>query len=246
MRNKWVIANWKLNGDYELVKTFAPALKSFSADSNVSIVVCPPAVFVQSAVRDYPEIKWGAQLASAYQAGAYTGEISADLLSQVGVHYVLVGHSERRSLFQETNESIAQQIKLAQQAQLKVVLCVGESETERLAGKTNQVVLSQLEQGLAKANIEDVIIAYEPVWAIGTGKTATPEQAQEVHALIRSWLTEKIADKASQVAILYGGSVGPANAKELFSQADIDGGLVGGASLKIDSFLAICQAAQDN
>ncbi len=191
-------------------------------------------------------IKLGAQNAHFEDAGAFTGEVSAAMLAEFGLSYVLVGHSERRQLFNESDELIARKFSAVQQHRLTPILCVGETLAQREAGTTEQIVLAQLDAVLAIAGIKafaSAVIAYEPVWAIGTGKTASPEQAQEVHRIIRAHLAGQDAGIAEQIQLLYGGSVKAANADELFRQNDIDGGLIGGASLEAKEFLAICQSA---
>jgi len=191
-------------------------------------------------------ISWGGQNVSQNEQGAFTGEVATDMLVDFGCKYVIVGHSERRSLYRESDELVAQKFAKAQSAQLIPILCVGELLDEREAGETENVVKRQLEavinlQGIG--SLAQSVIAYEPVWAIGTGKTATPQQAQDVHAFIRGQIAQKDAGIAEKVQILYGGSVKGSNAAELFAMPDIDGGLIGGASLKADDFLTICQAA---
>lgn len=244
MRQNLVIANWKLNGSIKLIERFANEWNSLTA-KNVDVVVCPPAIYLSSSHTQHPELVLGAQTSSAYQEGAYTGELAASMLHEVGARYVLVGHSERRALFGESNEVVASKVVAAQEANLIPVLCVGESAAERSAGSTKQVILQQLEKGLLQADLDRLVIAYEPVWAIGTGETASPEQAQEIHALIRDWVAQQDKSVAEKIQLLYGGSVKPANAGELFQQKDIDGGLIGGASLELEQFKAICKAAQD-
>jgi len=244
VRQNLVIANWKLNGSIKLIECFANEWNSLTA-KNVDVVVCPPAIYLSSADTQHPELVLGAQTSSAYQEGAYTGELAASMLHEVGARYVLVGHSERRALFGENNEVVASKVVAAQEANLIPVLCVGESAAERSAGSTKQVILQQLEKGLLQADLHRLVIAYEPVWAIGTGETASPEQAQEIHALIRDWVAQQDKSVAEKIQLLYGGSVKPANAGELFQQKDIDGGLIGGASLELEQFKAICTAAQD-
>ncbi len=244
MRHNLVIANWKLNGSIKLINSFANEWNSLTT-ANVQVVVCPPAIYLSAAKEQHPQMVLGAQVCSAYQEGAYTGELSAAMLHDVGAHYVLVGHSERRALFGETDEVVASKIAAAQQAKLIPVLCVGETASERSASLTEKVILQQLEKGLLQADLHRLVIAYEPVWAIGTGETASPQQAQEIHALIRGWVAQQDAAVAETIQLLYGGSVKPANAGELFQQKDIDGGLIGGASLDVEQFKAICTAAQE-
>lgn len=249
MRKKIIAGNWKMNklrGEaVELVKELVPLVEGIDA---VDIVVCPvyvslPAVY--EIIKD-TNIELGAQDCFWEDSGAYTGEISAPMLKDVGVKYVVIGHSERRQYFCETDEWVNKKTKAALKAGLTPIVCVGERLEEREAGKTIDVISGQLEGGFSgfeKAEIEKCVIAYEPVWAIGTGKTATPEQAQEVHSFIRGWLAEKFGkDVSEKIRIQYGGSVKPANAKSLLSQPDIDGALVGGASLKAQDFAEIVKA----
>lgn len=244
MRQNLVIANWKLNGSMDLMAKFAQDWNSL-VRTNTNAVICPPAVFIGAAKENYPQLNLGAQTCSAYEEGAFTGELAASMLKAVGASYVLVGHSERRALFAESNQVVAEKVKAAQEAGLVPVLCVGETADERNEARTEQVILQQLEEGLANADLDRLVIAYEPVWAIGTGLTASPEQAQEIHKFIRGWVAQKSVTIAEQIQLLYGGSVKPANAAELFQQEDIDGGLIGGASLKLEQFQAICMAAQE-
>lgn len=244
MRQSLVIANWKQNGSLGLVNSMVQALSTehFQAD----VAICPPTPYLaalQARCAD-TKIAVGAQSNSQYDDGAYTGEIAARMLKEVGCTYVLVGHSERRALFHENNDVVAAKLHAAQQENLIPVLCVGESLQQRDAGETMKVVEAQLASALQGADLSRLVIAYEPVWAIGTGKTATPEQAQDVHAQIRKLLTQHDAQYAQAVPLLYGGSVKAENAEVLFAQADIDGGLIGGASLKADQFRAICSAVK--
>lgn len=219
------------------------------AVEGVDVAVCPPYLFIRQAIEGLGDsgIGVGAQDVSLYeQDGALTGEISAAMLADAGCGHVIVGHSERRSLFGETDEDVARKFANALRAGLCPILCVGETLEEREQGVTESVVARQLDAVLAEAGIaafEKALIAYEPVWAIGTGRTATPEQAQDVHAFIRARLAAHDAGVASRVRIQYGGSMKPENAVELMSMPDIDGGLIGGASLKAEDFMAICAAA---
>lgn len=212
------------------------------------IAVCPPFPYlaqVQSLLAGSP-VAWGAQTLSEYAQGAFTGEVSAAMLGDFGCRYVLVGHSERRSLYGESDAAVAAKFVAAQRGGLVPVLCVGETLAERQAGQTVEVVVRQLAAVVTASGIAALaaaVVAYEPVWAIGTGVTASPEQAQEVHAAIRAYLRGLDAAVADGLRILYGGSVKPQNAAELFAQPDIDGGLIGGAALVAEDFLAICQAA---
>lgn len=218
------------------------------AKGRAEVVVCVPYPYLAQAqaALDGSSVAWGAQDVSEHAQGAWTGEVSAAMLADFACRYVLVGHSERRSFFGDTDAVVAAKFAAALKAGLTPVLCVGESLAEREAGITGEVVTRQIDAVLEKNGIEAfarAVVAYEPVWAIGTGRTASPEQAQEVHALIRSRFARDSADVAAGLRILYGGSVKPGNATELFGQPDIDGGLIGGASLVATDFLAICAAA---
>jgi triosephosphate isomerase len=246
MRKPIIAGNWKMNLTTKDAVELVTALKRDLADvTTVDIVVCP--VFtVLDTVNDVimdTNIGLGGQNLYWEESGAFTGEISGPMLKDVGAMYVIIGHSERRQYFAETNETVNKKIKAAQAQGLTPIVCVGEVLDEREAGKTEAVVQSQCEgsfAGLSVDEMQKLIIAYEPVWAIGTGKTATPQQAQEVHAFIRNWLKGQFNDDVAQsVRIQYGGSVKPANIKELIAQEDIDGALVGGASLKSASFVEI-------
>lgn len=214
---------------------------------SAEVAVCPPFVYLVDAATAVQGtgIRLGGQNLAVEEGGAYTGEVAGAMLRDVGCHYVIVGHSERRSLYGETDELVAAKYVAAQRDGLVPILCVGETLEERENGVTEKVVERQLRAVLAEAGIgsfSDAVVAYEPVWAIGTGRTATPEQAQEVHALIRGILTSDDDTIGNSVRILYGGSVKPSNAEDLFSMPDVDGGLVGGASLDAEGFADICRA----
>ena len=249
MRRTLVAGNWKLNGSKQNTKELIDGiLQGMSAVTNADVAVCPPFVYIPQAAEllASTQVAWGAQNCSQHNDGAYTGEVAAPMLKEFGCTYVILGHSERRSIYNESNDDIVQKFIAVKSAGLIPILCVGELLTEREGGKTEAVVGEQLDAVLNVTGIEEfenAVIAYEPVWAIGTGVTATPEQAQEVHAFIRQRLAAKNATIAENIQILYGGSVKPDNAAELFAKSDIDGGLIGGASLKADSFLGICTAA---
>jgi len=247
MRKKIVAGNWKMNGSPELANTLLPGLVEVAKDIQVDVLVCPPTVFASLAKNIAGEsISIGAQNCSDKASGAYTGEVSVAMLSEIGLSHVLVGHSERRAIFGETDDLIAAKVAAAIEGGLTAVLCVGETLDERESDKTLEVVLGQVKAVLDTLSTEQwtqLVIAYEPVWAIGTGKTATSEQAQAVHQAIRNCLAEYSAAGADQMSLLYGGSVKAANAGELFAQQDIDGALVGGASLDADEFIAICRQA---
>lgn len=223
-------------------------IKMNAVGLNCEIAVCAPYPYLwqMQSILAGSEVAWGAQSVSEYAAGAFTGEVSAAMLVEFGCRYVLVGHSERRSLFGETDQEVAAKFEAAQKAGLIPLLCLGETLAERKIGATDTVVSRQLSVVLGRVGVAalgNAVLAYEPVWAIGTGVTASPQQAQEVHAAIRAQVTLLDANVASGLRILYGGSVKPQNAEELFAQHDIDGGLIGGAALVADDFLAICRAA---
>ncbi|MDB5746376.1 MAG: Triosephosphate isomerase [Massilia sp.] len=216
--------------------------------ARATCAVCVPAPYLQQCFETLAgtQLAWGGQDVSSHASGAYTGEVAASMLADFGCRYVIVGHSERRAYHGESDELVAQKTQAALDAGLTPIVCVGETLDEREAGETNIVVNRQLSavlELLDEAAIERIVVAYEPVWAIGTGKTATPAMAQEVHAQLRSQLRERSAQAAEKVAILYGGSMKPDNALELMAQGDIDGGLIGGAALKAADFLAIIAAA---
>jgi triosephosphate isomerase len=248
MRRTLVAGNWKLNGSKQNTKNLIEGiLQGMSAVNNADVAVCPPFVYIPQVAEllASKRVAWGAQNCSQHNAGAYTGEVAAPMLKEFGCTYVILGHSERRSIYNESNDEIVQKFIAVKATGLIPILCVGELLTEREAGKTEAVIAEQLDAVLNVTGIEpfdNAVIAYEPVWAIGTGVTATPEQAQEVHAFIRQRLATKNAAIAKNIQILYGGSVKPDNAAELFAKSDIDGGLIGGASLQADSFLGICKA----
>ncbi len=248
MRRTLVAGNWKLNGSKQSTKDLIEGiLGGMSKVKDADVAVCPPFLYIPQAagLLASSQVAWGAQNCSQYDNGAFTGEVSARMLNEFGCKYVILGHSERRSIYNESSAEIAQKFLAAKKAGLVPILCVGELLSDRQAGNTETVVAEQLDAVLESAGIKqfaDAVIAYEPVWAIGTGVTATPEQAQEVHAFIRRRLADQDTGIAQKIQILYGGSVKPDNAAELFAQADIDGGLIGGASLQADSFLGICKA----
>jgi len=235
-----------MNGNLQSVVELVEGIKSGNA-GKAELAIFPPAVFLMK-IGDMladSEIELGAQNVCDQEAGAFTGEIAASMLRECGCRYALTGHSERRSLYQETDQLVAARFAMAVASGIIPILCVGETLQEREQGVTEAVVARQIDAVIDLGGIASfgrAIIAYEPVWAIGTGKVATPDEAQEVHAFIRGKLAQLDADVAGQIKILYGGSMNPSNAAELLSQADIDGGLIGGASLKADDFLAIAQA----
>ncbi|NOZ54462.1 MAG: triose-phosphate isomerase [Gammaproteobacteria bacterium] len=249
MRQPFVAGNWKLNGSKQLIKNLLEAILDGSKTiKNAEIAVFSPFLYIQQVAEllEGSSIAYGSQNVSEYNAGAYTGEVSAAMLKEFSCKYAIVGHSERRAIYGESDQQVAQKFIMAQHLGIRPILCVGELLEERESGNTEKVVARQLDAVISAAGInaiEAAVIAYEPVWAIGTGKTATPQQAQEVHAFIRERLSRSNDAVATNVRILYGGSVKPNNATELFAQTDIDGGLIGGASLDAADFLAICQAA---
>lgn len=251
MRKPLVAGNWKMNGTLESISPLVDGVKQgLSGMSNVEVSICPPFVYLAE-VSDLikgSSILLGSQNVSQEDEGAFTGEVSCKMLNDFDCHYVIIGHSERRSLYGESSELVAEKFIQVQKAGLTPILCLGELLEEREGGETEAVIGQQLRAVLEKVGADgfkQAVIAYEPVWAIGTGLTATPEQAQEVHNFIRDLVAEYESDRtvAEQVRILYGGSVKPDNAKEIFAMKDIDGGLIGGAALKAEDFLGICQAA---
>jgi triosephosphate isomerase len=245
MRNKLIVGNWKMHGsrpaNAELLSGILAA-RPFAAD--VAVCVPFPYLFEAAATLAASEIRWGAQDCSAHDQGAYTGEVSAQMLAECGCRYALVGHSERRAYHHESDALVAEKAKLLLARGVTPIVCVGETLAERDAGQTEDVVKRQLSvviHALAHCASE-IVVAYEPVWAIGTGRTATPEQAQQVHAVLRAQL-QAATGHGERMKILYGGSVKADNAATLFAMPDIDGGLIGGASLKAADFVAICRAA---
>ena len=248
MRNRFVIGNWKLNGDLGANAVLLAAVNQrVGSESGKFCGVCVPFVYLAQAqsVLASGNVGWGAQDVSRYVAGAFTGEISAKMLSEFACRYVIVGHSERRALLGDTDVVVAEKFGNAKKAGLVAVLCVGETLDERVAGSTEMVVMRQLRAVVEMhgvAALSGAVLAYEPVWAIGTGKTATPDEAETVHAFLRAEIGKLDVEIAASVPILYGGSVKKGNAKELFAMPNIDGGLIGGASLVADEFLGIWQA----
>jgi triosephosphate isomerase len=250
MRQKLVAGNWKMHGG---LKTNQQLLQDVVAGvaglRDVAVAVCVPCPYLAQtqAVLSGTPVAWGAQNLSEQAQGAFTGEVSASMLQDFACRYVLVGHSERRAIYGETDSLVAEKFAAALASGLRPVLCVGETLEQRDAGKTLEIVFAQIDAVLARVGVaafSGAVVAYEPVWAIGTGRTATSAQAQEVHAAIRAKLAKLDAGVAEGLQILYGGSVKPGNAVELFSMPDIDGGLIGGASLVASDFLAICAAAE--
>jgi triosephosphate isomerase len=247
-RRPFVAGNWKMNGSRAVSSALVAALKSELGQQKAEVAVCPPFPYIALVAEALAgsAIAWGGQNLAVQPAGAYTGEVSGAMLKDCGCAYVIVGHSERRALYGETDALVAEKFAAAQAAGLVPILCVGETLVEREAGQTEAVVARQLDAVLAKnpiARFAAAVVAYEPVWAIGTGKTATAQQAQDVHAFIRGKLAALEAGVAGGLRILYGGSVKASNAKEIFAQPDVDGGLIGGASLQAEEFLAIARAS---
>lgn len=251
MRTKVIAGNWKMHKNNEEAQALIEALKNKAGGiRKTTIIVCPPYTALTGVVQSLKNsnIAVGAQNMFFEKQGAYTGEISADMIKSTGATYVILGHSERRQYFGETDESINKKLKMSLAAGLLPIICVGETLDQREVGVTNEIISSQLKgafEGISDDEMEKVIIAYEPVWAIGTGKTATPDQAQEVHAFIRTFLETLYSNEvADRITIQYGGSVKPSNAHDLLSQKDVDGALVGGACLEADSFYGIIEAAE--
>ena len=249
MRQPLVAGNWKMNGSRESVASLLDGVKAGIGDVKVAeVAVCPPAVFIpetQARLAGTP-VGWGGQDLSVHEKGAYTGELAASMLRDFGCSYVIIGHSERRTYHAEGDELVAEKYEAALNGGLIPIFCIDETLDEREGGITEEVVARQVDaviERLGVAALAKGVIAYEPVWAIGTGKTATPDQAQQVHGFIRSRVAASDAAVAEGVRILYGGSMNAGNAEELLAQPDIDGGLIGGASLKAEDFLAICRAA---
>jgi triosephosphate isomerase len=247
MRRKIVAGNWKMHGTRASARALVEAIAAPA--HGCEVIVLPPSLYLAELVGQFAgtAVAFGAQDVSAQAQGAFTGEIAASMIKDIGARYVLVGHSERRQYHAESNELVAAKFAQAQAAQLLPILCVGETLEQRDAGQTQQVIAAQLDaviQRSTAASLSAAVVAYEPVWAIGTGRTATPAQAQEVHEFIRGKVRREDATISGSLQILYGGSVKPGNAAELFAQPDVDGGLIGGASLVAADFLAICAAAR--
>lgn len=250
MRRKLVVGNWKMHGDLARNKALLEAVRAGMAGlRGADCGVCVPYPYLAQAqsLLQGSNVAWGAQNLSRYEQGAYTGEVAPGMLVDFGCRYAIVGHSERRAFYHETDEEVAAKFVAAIKAGLTPILCVGETLQERESGVTEQVVARQLAAVMDLAGVSalaQAVVAYEPVWAIGTGKTATPDQAQAVHAYIRQRVAQQDAAVAQGLVIQYGGSMKPGNAAELMAMPDIDGGLIGGAALVADDFVAICRAAQ--
>lgn len=250
MRQTLIAGNWKMNGSRELLARIAETARARVDAMGPVVAVCPPAPYLADARAQLPDtVRVGAQDVNEFGAGAYTGEVSAAMLRDVGCYYVIVGHSERRELYGDDNPRVAAKFAAAQAAGLVPILCVGETLVERDADRTETVVAEQIDAVFEHCGadaFQHAVIAYEPVWAIGTGRSATAEQAQSVHAFIRRRVAERDADTAAALQILYGGSMKPDNAATLIELPDVDGGLIGGASLDPDAFLGIYDAARAN
>ena len=248
MRKHIVAGNWKMNNDLSQTRALITELKTQAKTSNAEVMIAPTFVNLSNAVdaSENSGIEVIAQNMHFAENGAYTGEVSASMLKNIGINTVILGHSERRAYFNETDESLAKKVDAAMENNLRVIFCFGEELADRKASKQETVVENQIKNALFHLEADafkHIVLAYEPVWAIGTGETASPEQAQDMHAFIRKTLSEKYGnDIANSVSILYGGSVKPANAKEIFGKPDVDGGLIGGASLKAEDFFAIVNA----
>lgn len=247
MRGKIVAGNWKLHGGRAFADALVTQIAAALPLGAVELLILPPLPYLPALSAKFAEagLGFGAQDVSVHEQGAYTGEISAAMLAEVGARYVLCGHSERRQYHHESSELVARKCEAAIQAGLTPIVCIGETLEQRESGRTEQILADQLQPVLAAAGdaLDKLMIAYEPIWAIGTGRTATPEQAQQVHAHVRRQVAGQDAKIAGLLPILYGGSVKPDNAAALFSQPDVDGGLIGGASLAAADFLAIARAA---
>jgi triosephosphate isomerase len=249
MRPKLIVGNWKMNGSRAGNAALLDGIAAGLNGAKALVAVCVPAPFLQQCeeLLSGGPVGWGAQDVSAHPAGAYTGEVCAKMLSDFACRYVIVGHSERRAYHGESSELVAKKALAAMKEGMTPIVCVGETLEQREAGQTFDVVGAQLAavlELLPVEAVEKIVVAYEPVWAIGTGRNATPEMAQEVHARLREQLRARASSAAESVAILYGGSMKPDNARELLAQPDIDGGLIGGAALKAQDFLAVIQAAE--
>jgi triosephosphate isomerase len=252
MRQKIVAGNWKMNKTFEEADDllFDITKRMENLPSDIQLIVCPPSVYLELATdiveEDDIALKVGAQNVSQFENGAYTGEVSAAMLSSMNMDYCIIGHSERRKYFNETHDMLTQKLNRLLEYGIQPIFCCGEVLEERESGKHFDVVKAQIEDSVFHLNdqeMSNVVIAYEPVWAIGTGKTASSAQAQEMHAFIRGLIKEKYGEElADEVSILYGGSCNPGNAQELFANPDVDGGLIGGAALKADDFIKIAQS----
>jgi len=250
MRARLVAGNWKMHGNLATNQALLEALRAgLARDEAVAYAVCPPLPYLTQAAKVLADsaIRWGAQNLSEHDAGAYTGEVSGAMLKDFGCRYVIVGHSERRTLYAEDDARVAAKFEAAGRAGLTPILCVGETLAQRETGQTEAVLARQMQAVLARTGVKafaDAVLAYEPVWAIGTGNTASAEQAQAAHAFLRRIVGKLDEALGARLKVLYGGSVKAANAGELFAMPDVDGGLIGGASLVASDFIAICKAAR--
>lgn len=250
MRKVLIAGNWKMNGSRASIRELLDGLKAgIGTVDKADVAVCAPYVYLADVAEQLKgtQIRWGAQNVSTESKGAFTGEIAASMIRDFDCTYIIVGHSERRTLYGETDEIVANKLGVVIEAGMTPIFCIGETLEEREKGITEDVVARQIQAVIDMHGVEAIgksVIAYEPVWAIGTGMTATPEQAQDVHAFIRGMIARADASVAENVIIQYGGSMNAGNARELLAQPDIDGGLIGGASLKAEDFLAICTSAQ--
>jgi len=249
MRARLVAGNWKMHGNLATNQALLEAVRGLASEGGLAYAVCPPFPYLPqvAGVLADSAVRWGGQNLCEHDSGAYTGEVSGAMLRDLGCRYVIVGHSERRTLYGESDERVAAKFEAARRAGLTPILCVGETLAEREGGQTEAVLARQLKAVLDRAGVKafaDAVLAYEPVWAIGTGRTATREQAQSAHAFLRGMVRKQDAAIGDGLAILYGGSVKPANAAELFAMPDVDGGLIGGASLVAADFVSICRAAR--
>ncbi len=251
MKKTIIAGNWKMNKNLAEARDFFAQINDKIKNSPLAksqCILCTPSLYLVEAAnyKIAPHLHFGGEDVSAHENGAYTGELSADMLASTNTDYCIVGHSERREYHGETNELLNQKLFRLQEKNITPIYCIGESLEQRESNETEKVLQTQLEEGLKDFDAtKGLVIAYEPIWAIGTGKAATAEMAQEVHAFIRGWLSQRYSDAtAEQIAILYGGSMKPENITELIGQADIDGGLIGGASLKIDSYWKMVEIAE--
>jgi triosephosphate isomerase (TIM) len=250
MRRSLVVANWKMNGSETVNQVLLEGLLPQLQDVTAEVVVCPPFVYLSQVdeLLDHSDVTLGAQNCALEVSGAFTGEVSATMLRDVGVSYVIVGHSERRALFGESDQLVAAKVAAVKAEHLTPILCVGETLEERESNRVFEVIAGQLQavaSMLGAEGFKNIVVAYEPVWAIGTGLTASPAQAEEVHAMIREFVKDASGSEvADSLTILYGGSVNAGNAEALFAQQNIDGALVGGASLKADDFANICKSVR--
>ena len=241
-----LVANWKSHGDLKANQVWLKHFLVRTIAEDIDLVICPPFPYIPQLLDlcKGTAVTVGGQNISAYGQGAYTGEVAAEMLIDLGCLYVIIGHSERRSLYAEDDKELVEKLRMAIDYGLTPIFCVGETLQQRQSLQTEEVLIQQLSFAVPVLQKIPFVIAYEPIWAIGTGQTATPEQAQKVHSLLRDYLTTRIDEKAVGIRIIYGGSIKPNNAQTLFSERDVDGGLVGGASLNAEDFLRICKALE--